>query len=387
MSRTRSSLSWSLSLLLWMAMAVVAPARAWDHSTPQDLEQAVASGEFALVAFVLNDEPKSASLEPEWLAAAAAGTERLLSIDCLSAAETCARYDIASYPSVALFHSGKPVSPYRGARQASALLSFAARRKQPAVPEAVDAGNIAAFKAADEIVFIAFLDPQDHASAAEFSDVAARYRDEFRFGTSKDIAVAEAEGVRAPVVVCYRLDDEHSATFSSLDSTGKLDAWVQEASRSVLGDLTLWNRQRLLDRGWPMVYLFAPTESERQELRQTLYKFAKSYYDSLTSVVVDPLEFPELMGQMGLDANVFPAGAVHQLSKDRIYRYPRDKPLDSRGIQRWGLDVYQGRIKPWTPPGVTTTYEDLGPTRVATGRVSLRSFPGMKIKISGHDEL
>lgn len=136
-----------------------------------------------------------------------------------------------------------------------------------------------------------------------------------------------------------------------------------------------------------MVYVFAPTESERQDLRKQVYKFAKSYYDSLTSVVVDPLEFPELMSKMGLEEGHFPAGAVHQISKDRIYPYPKDNPLTPSALQSWGLDVYQGRIKPWTPPGVTTTYEDLGPTRVATRKVSIRSFPGMKIKIAGHEEL
>jgi protein disulfide-isomerase A1 len=72
-----------------------------------------------------------------------------------------------------------------------------------------------------------------------------------------------------------------------------------------------------------MVYLFDSTESERQGLRKSLYKFARNYYDSLTSVVVDPFVFPDLMGQLGLEPGVFPAGAVHELSKDRIYPYPK----------------------------------------------------------------
>jgi protein disulfide-isomerase A1 len=136
-----------------------------------------------------------------------------------------------------------------------------------------------------------------------------------------------------------------------------------------------------------MVYLFGSTEAERQTLRKSLYRFARSYYDSLTSVVVDPTEFPDLMGQLGLEPDVFPAGAVHQLSKDRIYPYPKGQSFSSDALQQWGLDVYQGRIKPWTPPGVTTTYEDLGPTRVATRKVSMANIPGVKIKIAGHDEL
>jgi protein disulfide-isomerase A1 len=122
-------------------------------------------------------------------------------------------------------------------------------------------------------------------------------------------------------------------------------------------------------------------------LRKALYKFARSYHDSLTSVVVDPNEFPDLVRQLGLEPDVFPAGAVHQLSKDRIYPYPKGRSFSSDALQRWGLDVYQGRIKPWTPPGVTTTYEDPGPTRVAARKVLMANIPGVKIKVAGHDEL
>lgn len=84
---------------------------------------------------------------------------------------------------------------------------------------------------------------------------------------------------------------------------------------------------------------------------------------------------------------MFPAGAVHQVSKDRIYPYPRGMAIDSRSLQKWGLDVWQGRIKPWTPPGVTTTYEDLGPTKAASRKVSMANIPGVNIRVGGRDEL
>jgi protein disulfide-isomerase A1 len=137
-----------------------------------------------------------------------------------------------------------------------------------------------------------------------------------------------------------------------------------------------------------MVYLFAPTESERQELRKALYRFAKSYYDSITTVVVDPLDFPGLMEKLGLEAGVYPAGAVHQLSTDRVFPYPKGRPYTSSAVQQWGLDVYQGRIKPWTPPGVTTSYENPGQGIKATRKVSIASgVPGVKIRVAGRDEL
>lgn len=135
------------------------------------------------------------------------------------------------------------------------------------------------------------------------------------------------------------------------------------------------------------MYLFAETETDRAKLRQELRKFAKSYYDSLTCVTVDPLDFPDLQAKMGLEPGLFPSGAVHQLSKDRIYPYPSGMAIESRSLQKWGLDVWQGRIKPWKPPGATTTYEDLGPTKAATRKVSFANIPGVNIRVGGRDEL
>jgi protein disulfide-isomerase A1 len=141
--------------------------------------------------------------------------------------------------------------------------------------------------------------------------------------------------------------------------------------------------------GWPMVYVFSASEAERQQLRKTLYKFASSYYDSFISVLVNPHDFPDLMGELGLDPSVLPAGAVHQLSNGRIYHYPKDKPLSPSALQQWGLDVYQGRVKPWVPPGVTTSHDHPGLTlsASASAKLSVKSIPGVKIKIAGHDEL
>ena len=137
-----------------------------------------------------------------------------------------------------------------------------------------------------------------------------------------------------------------------------------------------------------MVYIFAETEGDRAKLREDLRGFAKGYYDTLTCVTVDPLEFPGLQADMGLEPGRYPSGAVHQLSNGRVYPYPRDQPLESRAIQRWGLDVWQGRVRPWTPPGVTTTpVEDPGPTRAVKRKLSMANIPGVKIQVAGHDEL
>lgn len=136
-----------------------------------------------------------------------------------------------------------------------------------------------------------------------------------------------------------------------------------------------------------MVYLFAETENDRAELRRTLFKSVKGNYESLTCVTVDHLEYPELQAKLGLETGVFPAGAVHQLSTDRIYPYPKGLPIDSRSLQKWGLDVWQGRIKPWTPAGQTVAPSVARPSKGVTRKVSVANIPGVNIRVGGRDEL
>lgn len=136
-----------------------------------------------------------------------------------------------------------------------------------------------------------------------------------------------------------------------------------------------------------MVYLFAETEEDRAELRRSLYKSVKGNYESLTCVTVDHLEYPKLQAKLGLEPGVFPAGAVHQLSTNRIYPYPRNLPVDSRSLQKWGLDVWQGRIKPRSPDGATTGPSVAEPRKVATRKVSVANIPGVNIRVAGRDEL
>lgn len=271
--------------------------------------------------------------------------------------------------------------------------------------------NLEGFKTTDEVVFVGYIKSDDDISKETFVAVANEYREEFTFGLVSDDALIETQGLEAPGVVCHVVEDEETRSLGSFSEPKALQNFVLEASRRAIGELLPYDhlRQRLIDvscnptyeihictcflnqvpykRGWPIIYLFGETEEDRAELRRTLHKFSKSYYDSLTCVTVDPLDFPDLQAKLGLEPGVFPAGAVHQLSKDRIYPYPPGKDIDSRSLQKWGLDVWQGRVKPWTPPGVTTTYEDLGPTKAARRKVSVANIPGVNIRVGGRDEL
>jgi hypothetical protein len=147
-----------------------------------------------------------------------------------------------------------------------------------------------------------------------------------------------------------------------------------------------------------VVYLLATTPAQRQSITSSLAKFATSYDSTLTIVLVNPFDFPDLPSKLGLGEDpMYPAGAVHQLSNSRIYPYPKGLPITASALQKWGLDVYQGRVKAWAPEGseggVTAGGDDLGGNRgIQIGRTTAhvsraKGWQGVKIKIAGRDEL
>ncbi|KAK3996067.1 thioredoxin-like domain-containing protein [Cladorrhinum sp. PSN332] len=388
-------------LLLLGGLAILPVVKAWEQHVLSESELSrivkLAVEQPVLVAFVKPDEPASAALEAEWLSAvsSAAPDQTLLSFDCSASPTTCAlQKDMPSYPSIWLLEADKPVIQYKGAKRADAFLRFLERKSRPAVVELKhdQEEELKKFKAGDEVVFVALLSEDDNREAREkFEDVARRFWGEFSFG----VIVLDGSGEVAErnKVVAYKMVDGDVVERKGGIGGGvdEFEGWVEEVSRGVIEELTVLNRERLVRRGWPMVYLFGSTEAERQKLRKTLYKFARDYYDTLTTVVVNPYDFPDLMSSLGLDPTVFPAGAVHQLSEDRIYPYPKGQPLTPGAIQNWGMDIYNGRIKPWTRPGAApASNEDVKPTtrKAATRKINMvNNIPGVKIKIAGRDEL
>ncbi|OTA94507.1 hypothetical protein M434DRAFT_394657 [Hypoxylon sp. CO27-5] len=356
---------------------------AWEHLSEPALQSALSKESGAVVVAC---DKKSESLEREWSLAIPEARIPLISIDCAANPDLCASYGVSSSSTVKLLQHGEAKSIYNGPRRAAALLAWINRVQRPIISE-VSAETLEDFKKIDETVFIAYLDAGDETSKATFADVAGRYHEEFTFAVVVDGSAFTAEKVTVPAVKCYKPLDGDTHEFTSLSDVAALEKFVKEASRPVIGELLPHNHQRFLDRGWPMVYIFAATEAERSGIRKELSKVARTYYESLTMVTVDPLEFPDLHAKLGVDLDVLPAGAVHQLSKDRIYPYPKGRGWTSSEIQSWGLDVWQGRIKPWTPPGTITTHTDLRGRIEATRKVSIRKMPGVKIRVGGRDEL
>ncbi|KAI1487790.1 thioredoxin-like domain-containing protein [Biscogniauxia mediterranea] len=380
---------WTL-VTLGLCLSFIANSCAWEHVSGDEAQAMIAKNGGVAVAYIRHSSEISGNLDPEWSSAATEAQVLLISVDCSASPDICTSYGVLSHTTVKLFIRDKKPSVYAGPRRASAIFAWVERMQRPVVTE-IGIKEIDDFKSLDEAVFIAYLDADDEASKATFAEVASQFKTEFTFGLTTDAGVLQSEAATPPFVQCYKPrdgDTHHLASFVDADG---LDKFVKEASRPVIGELLSYNHQRFLDRGWPMVYVFARTETERAQIRDSLHKMARSYYESLTMVTVDPLDFPDLPARLGLEPGVFPAGAVHQLSTDRIYPYPKGLDITPRELQGWGLDVWQGRVKPWMPPGATKSDDGGGfAGRIqATHKISMRNLniPGVNIRVGGHNEL
>ncbi|KAI1326082.1 hypothetical protein F5Y16DRAFT_376340 [Xylariaceae sp. FL0255] len=374
----------------WLCIASVTAVSGWEHGSSAELRSAIADNEVVVVALLIPKHlcsEKAKALQNEWEQLKTEVQVSIVSIDCTSEAELCALHGDPESSTIKLFKRENEVSRYQGPRRASAILGWIDRTQRSIITDLDDA-SLESFQKLDDVVFIAYIpmnlnNGKDAVNA--FTTVAGKFFGEFSFGIVSD---AEA-GKEAMKVVCYKHLDGMTHELEGLPDADALEKFIIESSRPVIGELLPHNQQRFPDRGWPMVYIFGASETERSALRASLKDIARKQYESLTTVLVDPLDFPELQAKLGLEPGVSPAGAIHQLSNNRIFPYPEGREITPKALQSWGLDVWQGRVKPWTPPGVTTTYDDLGGRIQATQRVSMKGFniPGVKLKVGGRDEL
>ena len=148
-----------------------------------------------------------------------------------------------------------------------------------------------------------------------------------------------------------------------------------------------------------MIYLFGNSLSQRTSLRREFSSFASSWPD-LTTVLVDPLDFPDLPAKLGLENKErevrYPAGAVHQLTTGKIWPYPLGKALDKDSLQKWGMDVWQGKVRPWNSKLEQKTNGQKSKIKSNQGKVKshrqvkLPNVPGMeelRKKLEARDEL
>ena len=97
--------------------------------------------------------------------------------------------------------------------------------------------SIEDFKTQDKVVVIAYFDSEDKTSNSTFSEVAETMRDDYLFGATNDVAMAEAAGVKQPGVVLYKSFDEGKDAFDGKFDKEAITKFTKDAATPLVGEV------------------------------------------------------------------------------------------------------------------------------------------------------
>ena len=116
------------------------------------------------------------------------------------------------------------------------IVSYMTKQSLPAVSTLTSESHTE-FKTADKVVIVAYFAADDKDSNSTFTGVAEKLRDDFLFGATTDVALAEAEGVKHPSIVLYKSFDEGKNTFTEKLGAEALTQFIKTASIPLVGEV------------------------------------------------------------------------------------------------------------------------------------------------------
>ncbi|KAI1374798.1 hypothetical protein F4677DRAFT_156473 [Hypoxylon crocopeplum] len=312
---------------------------AWEHTNEDDFRRAISGHNHALVAFIEPSTAASQALEPEWTSATESEKKSLMSINCASAASLCQEFDIISYPALRFFDGHGKMTPYRGPRRASSILSYLKRGVRPTITALNSGEKTTAFQSSDDYVAIALINPQDSHVKAAYDTLASQYRDRLSFGS--------AETDAATTVKCYNNRDSQQFTVSDLAAIDSLSKLIKGCLAPVIGEFTRANEMKYLQSGKSLVFYFTASPADRDAYVDAMRSVAKMYAEYLSFVTVDAEEYGDLAAPLGLAPGVIPALSVQNPMFGQVFPYPTNRKITAEAVGAFLMDIVQGRVQPW----------------------------------------
>ena len=202
------------------------------------------------------------------------------------------------------------------------------------------------FKTADKVVLVAYIDATDKASNETFSAAAEKLRDTYLFGGVNDVAVAEAEGVKAPAVVLYKAFDEGKVVFKGKFEAEAIEKFAKTAATPLIGEVGPDTYSGYMSAGLPLAYIFAETEEERKELGDAIKPIAQEYKGVVNFATIDAKAFGAHAGNLNLKTDKFPAFAIQETVKNLKFPYDQDKKITHDDIKKFVEDYVTGKVEP-----------------------------------------
>ncbi|KAF7332095.1 Protein disulfide isomerase [Mycena kentingensis (nom. inval.)] len=273
---------------------------------------------------------------------------KIAKVDCVDQADLCQANGIQGYPTLRVYRYGQ-ATDYTGPRKADGIVAYMVKQSLPAVSE-VTAANHDEFKAADNVVAVAYLESSTDAPAPAFSAVAEKHRDDYLFGISTDKDAIAAAQVTPPAVVVYRKFDEPKVVypFPILDAESKDFAdWIKELSIPTLAEVNSENYATYAQSDKPLAYLFVdPTHAHKDTTIAALTPIASKFKSKVNFVWIDAIKFGDHAKALNLAEIKWPSFVIQDLAKQLKYPFSQSKELDPVLVEEFVGMYLDGKLEP-----------------------------------------
>jgi len=331
-----------------LAAAAVASASDVEVLKKDTFDDFVKANDVVLAEFYAPWCGHCKALAPEYEDAATQLKEKgikLAKVDCTEETDLCQQHGVEGYPTLKVFRGLDNVSPYKGQRKAAAITSYMIKQSLPAV-SGVNKENLEDFKKADKVVLVAYVSATDKASRDVFESVAEKLRDNFPFGFSNEIELAEAEGVTQPAIVLYKDFDEGKSTFTAKFEAEAIEKFAKTASTPLIGEVGPETYSDYMSAGIPLAYIFAETPEERKELSEAIKPIAEAQRGVINFATIDAAAYGAHAGNLNLKADKFPAFAIQETVKNQKFPYDQEKKITHDDIKAFVDDFVAGKVEP-----------------------------------------
>lgn len=273
---------------------------------------------------------------------------KLTKVDCVDQADLCQSHGVQGYPTLKVFRNGESTD-YSGPRKADGIISYMLKQSLPAVSD-VTASNLVEFQNADKLVVLAYVSSTTKAPAPEFMATAEKLRDDYLFGITSDAAAIAAAGVTPPAIVVYRNFDEHVTEYpnpASAATTPELEAWIQQLSIPILGEVNGETYAMYAASGKPIGYLFLdPADEKSDETIAALKPVAAKYRGEIHFVWIDATKFGDHAKALNLAEPKWPSFVIQRLEDQLKYPYDQSKPVEAEAVSTMVGEYLAGTLLP-----------------------------------------
>ncbi|KAK1992246.1 hypothetical protein LX36DRAFT_694338 [Colletotrichum falcatum] len=220
--------------------------------------------------------------------------------------------------------------------------AFLNRSLRPAV-SGLGAENVTDFSSTDDYVFILHLTDADAGKGLykRFHDLATAFRDRYSFGV---VPAKEQDGVST--LECYNsLDGVQRSTQNLVDDFNSLKGFFEICTDRLVPEMTRGNKKHFNEGTGNVLYYFSSHPDDRQRFSSSLRETVRKHIKDLEFVTVDPLAFPEVPANVGLNWG-FPAIAVQDKSRGLVFPSEKNEYITPDMVENFIQSFKDGDASP-----------------------------------------